>query len=649
MTGQGSGAPGGDTGAVGSASGSLIGTTLGNYRVVGLLGQGGMGSVYLAEHTLIGRKVAVKVLDPQIADQPEVVSRFFVEARAVNEIRHPNIVEVTDLGTHGGRPFIVMEHLPGETLEARLARVGRLSAEETVRIGRQVASALGAAHDRGMVHRDLKPANIMLRDHEDYPDFVKVLDFGIAKLLGSSTQVEAGHRTEVGTLLGTPAYMSPEQCLGDAELDHRSDIYSLGIILFLMLTGRLPFEAATVGRLILCHVHEPLPSLGQIAPWVSAPLAGILTRALAKKPPDRFASMKALRTALEQAIESADLPRSLTPVSGQPVIAASRPPSPGAAPVRPLARGRAAPVGTSSALAATQLPAPATLSPADEARRLQSALSERLGRGQIALPALPAVYAQCLEMLRDPAFSFTAVGARLKQDARLASHVLRRANGEATQGRGVAVTVEQAIARLGASGLRAAIIELGARRVIDARNERLEEQLRRPWQHALASAIVAERLCRMQGAAADERAADAYLAGALGDIGVPLVASLVFELEQELGGRRARPTPPELWLGMVRVHHRQAAELLLRHWEVPAELLRAVADAGVFQPAAGWSLGNVTALAGALADREGFYLRRESLTEGEAIIDGGARALGLGELKLRRAVDRLKEAVRSRE
>ena len=141
-----------------------------------------------------------------------------------------------------------------------------------MRIARQVASALGAAHERGMVHRDLKPANIMLTDHPDYPDFVKVLDFGIAKLLGAA-QTPAGHHTEVGTLLGTPAFMSPEQCLGDLQLDHRSDIYSLGVILFLMLTGRLPFEDEAIGRLILAHVHQPAPPLSLIAPQISPALA----------------------------------------------------------------------------------------------------------------------------------------------------------------------------------------------------------------------------------------------------------------------------------------------------------------------------------------------------------------------------------------
>ena len=298
---------------------SLVGATLGNYRLTGLLGVGGMGMVYLGEHVLIGRKVAVKVLDQEVARNRDVVSRFFAEARAVNAIGHPNIVEVTDLGTHEGAPFIVMEYLQGETMEARLARRGKLTQEECVGIARQVASALGAAHERGLVHRDVKPANIMLRDHPDYPDFVKVLDFGVAKLMGSVPR--GAHETLVGTLLGTPAFMSPEQCLSDGNLDHRSDVYSLGVILFLALSGRLPFPDEAVGKLILAHVNDPAPRLSDLEPSISATMCAIVDRALAKKPEARFQSMRELRQELERAVGDAAFPRSMTPVAGAPLPA----------------------------------------------------------------------------------------------------------------------------------------------------------------------------------------------------------------------------------------------------------------------------------------------------------------------------------------
>ncbi|MBC8133945.1 MAG: serine/threonine protein kinase, partial [Deltaproteobacteria bacterium] len=167
-----------DTVIVGN--GSLVGRQIGSYTVLGELGQGGMGCVYLAEHALIGRKAAIKVLNHEIASDPEVVSRFFTEARAVNDIRHPNIVEVTDFGQFGSLYCIVMEFLEGETLAARLTRIRTFDETSVVRIMKQCTSALSAAHEQGLVHRDIKPENIFLRAHPDYPDFVKVLDFGIA-------------------------------------------------------------------------------------------------------------------------------------------------------------------------------------------------------------------------------------------------------------------------------------------------------------------------------------------------------------------------------------------------------------------------------------------------------------------------------------
>jgi HD-like signal output (HDOD) protein len=635
---------GGDGGASGPG---LLGATLGNYRISRLLGQGGMGSVYLAEHVLIGRQVAIKVLDPQIAGHPDVVSRFFVEARAVNEIRHPNIVDVTDLGTHAGQPFIVMEYLAGETLEARLERAGRLSDEETVRIARQVASALGAAHERGLVHRDLKPANIMLRDHPDYPDFVKVLDFGIAKLLGA-TGAPVAHHTEVGTLLGTPAYMSPEQCLGDMQLDHRSDVYSLGVILFLMLAGRLPFDHNATGRLILAHVHQPAPAVTELRPDVTPALAALVARALAKRPGDRFGSMKEMRAALEQALGGVAFPRSLTPVAGNAAVGSALP-APTArlgrnATPAPAATAFETPTVTTARRTPVALPTPgATL-----AARLEEAVIDRLARGELQLPPLPTSHARCLEILRDPSFSFAAVAAQLKQDGRLGSHVLRRSNSDGVPGRGVAITPEQAIARLGLHGMRAAIIEQAARRVIDTRDERMEEELRRPWQHALAGAIVAERLVRASGQ--EDLVSDAYVATLLRDLGVPLVAGLTFELEWELAGRRpGRTVATDVWLAIVRAHQRKAGRMLAEHWGLSDALARTLEGDGKLAPDGGWSLANVAATAGALADKEGFYLRRAHLPDAEAAAKAGTAALGLGDLVLRRALDRLKEAVRLRE
>jgi eukaryotic-like serine/threonine-protein kinase len=290
---------------------SLVGAVLGSFQITAMIGEGGMGQVFLAQHRVIGRKAAIKVLNADVAGSEEVVARFFNEARAVNDIRHPNIVEVTDLGTFGPQPYIVMEYLEGETLGDRIDRVKIFDEETAVRIVGQVASALGAAHERGLVHRDLKPANIFLRHHPDYPDFVKLLDFGIAKLLGNAqTEAALAHRTQAGSILGTPAYMSPEQCLGDAKLDHRSDIYSLGVVLYYLVTGRLPFEADAFGRLVMLHVTEPPVPPNVVNERLSPAMTAVIMRALEKRPVKRFANMRELREALFAALGPG---RSLTP------------------------------------------------------------------------------------------------------------------------------------------------------------------------------------------------------------------------------------------------------------------------------------------------------------------------------------------------
>jgi serine/threonine protein kinase len=281
-------------------SAKMTGRVFGGYRLVTPLRSGGMGTVYYAEHTLIGRRAAVKILHPEVSRNPQVLARFLIEARAANDIRHPNVVEITDIGQSDDVHFIVMSFLDGETVGERLERNKILDEDVAVRIVRQVASALAAAHDHGIVHRDLKPENIFLLNHPDYPDYVKVLDFGIAKLIGPQGP-NAVRNTMAGTVLGTPAYMSPEQCRPDSELDHRSDIYSLGIVLYEMLTGMVPFRFEAPPDVMLAHMRDkPVPPI-DLNPKLSKHMNAAILRALEKDPAQRFGSMRELRNAIENA------------------------------------------------------------------------------------------------------------------------------------------------------------------------------------------------------------------------------------------------------------------------------------------------------------------------------------------------------------
>ncbi|HEX4456067.1 MAG TPA: serine/threonine-protein kinase [Kofleriaceae bacterium] len=276
----------------------MIGTQIGAYRIVEQIGEGGMGAVYRAEHVMIGRAAAVKVLHPMFGARPDIVARFFNEARAATQVSDPGIVQIFDFGQAAdGRAYIVMELLDGEPLDQRLARAGALPVGDTLRIMRQVASSLGAAHARGIIHRDLKPENIFLaRDPEVAGGMrAKLLDFGIAKL----TQDQTGPKTNTQAMIGTPAYMSPEQCRGAGQVDQRADIYSLGCVLVKLLTGAPPFDAFGAGELIVMHMQvQPQPPSARM-PGIPAELDQLVLRCLDKDPARRYSSGSELAVALD--------------------------------------------------------------------------------------------------------------------------------------------------------------------------------------------------------------------------------------------------------------------------------------------------------------------------------------------------------------
>jgi serine/threonine-protein kinase len=278
----------------------LIGQVFdGKYRLDERLGSGGMGTVYRATHLLIDRPVAVKVLSQRFVGDETAQQRFRREARAAGRIQHPNAVTVTDFGASNRHLYIVMELLEGRTLRELLAREGPLDPARAVSIMLQASAAVGAAHDVGLIHRDLKPANIFIEQRPDAPAVVKVLDFGLAKF-AVEEQADDDYQTltQVGTLIGTPRYMSPEQCAGTGKLTAASDVYSLGIILYEMLSGAVPFTAETPLAIALRHVSEAPQPLREIVPSVPEKLEAIVQRALIKNPTDRFADGNELRREL---------------------------------------------------------------------------------------------------------------------------------------------------------------------------------------------------------------------------------------------------------------------------------------------------------------------------------------------------------------
>jgi len=271
------------------------GQSIGNYRILNKIGTGGMGAVYLAEHPLIGKRVALKVIHRELASNRDVVSRFFQEARAVNKIGNEHIVEIHDFGvTPEGDHFYIMEYLDGQTLASVLSHDKAIEVTRSLHIGAQIANALAAAHVAGIVHRDLKPDNIMLMARHVEHDFVKVLDFGLAKVFSAATAV----KTAAGVLLGTPQYMSPEACESKREIDHRTDIYALGVLLFQMMTGVLPFDGDTMGEILVKQVTMLPPAPRALNPAIPPSVEQILLRCLAKPVDARFATMMLLRDAL---------------------------------------------------------------------------------------------------------------------------------------------------------------------------------------------------------------------------------------------------------------------------------------------------------------------------------------------------------------
>ncbi len=271
----------------------MIGTVLsGRYRLEAKLGSGGMSTVYLARDATLDRPVAVKVMHREISEQPDHLERFRQEARAVAKLSHANVVAVIDAGEDGGYPYIVFEYVKGETLKQRIARIGALDAQEAIAYAIEVARGLSAAHARNLVHRDIKPQNVLI----DEEGRAKLTDFGISR------QLEQDGMTATGRVLGTTDYVAPEQAMGH-PVDQRSDVYSLGVVLYEMLIGQVPFHAESQVGVAMKHVNEDLPDVQRRRPDLSASTALVVERATAKDPAERYQRIGEMIDDLSTALE----------------------------------------------------------------------------------------------------------------------------------------------------------------------------------------------------------------------------------------------------------------------------------------------------------------------------------------------------------
>ncbi len=579
---------------------NMVGRVFGGYRLVTPLRSGGMGTVYYAEHTLIGRRAAIKILHPEVSRNPHVLSRFLIEARAANDIQHPNVVEITDIGQSDDVHFIVMSFLDGETLGERLERNRILDEDVAVRIVRQIASALAAAHDHGIVHRDLKPENIFLLNHPDYPDYVKVLDFGIAKLIGPHGP-DAVRNTMAGTVLGTPAYMSPEQCHPESELDHRSDIYSLGIILYEMLTGMVPFRFEALPDVMLAHMRDvPVPPI-DLNPKLSKAMNAAILRALEKEPARRFGTMRELRNAIENALG----PPSAT-VTG--------------APDQEDAECREKREATSLV------------------KRMTDIILKRLESDSLLVPAMPAIAVQCMRLIDDPKQTFKNMSKVISKDPVLASQVLRLANSAAFSGGVQVTTLEQSIARMGTEGLRLAICHYSMYQAFSSKDERIQAAFQGIWEHSLAVALIAKEIAGQLEGPGRTDPDTVYLAGLLHDIGKPVVAALLLEAEKLMSVHKSSVPwiNHAVWRQVVAGSHRNVGVALARRWNLPPAIGDAIEKCETYISATPYAPSNIVCLANAFAKVHGLYAGdfdadqvNVLLIEGKNLLDMPDEALAL--------------------
>ncbi|MET0389284.1 MAG: HDOD domain-containing protein [Polyangiales bacterium] len=567
-------------------SDSALGTQIDDYLVLELIGDGGSGWVYAAKHARTGRSVALKILRRELSENDTIATRFLKEAHTINAVGHPNIVEVLGSGRFQGRPYVVLELLQGETLEDRLGRQERLDLTAALPIFLECADALTAAHDRHIVHRDIKPENIFIAQRPGGGETVKLLDFGIAKLLDNQ---HVPGLTQNGAIIGTPQYMSPEQCVADEGLDHRSDIYSLALVFYRMVTGELPYIVTNhhMMRYILAHTQQTPRAPRALVPELPAVLESVLLRAMAKQPEYRYPDLRAMTKALAPLRTAKETLQRVSALVDENLLQALSPD------------------------AAARSTAPAALA---------SFVLEGVHAGTLELPSLPTAAMRCIEMLQNPKCTVAGLVEVLGRDPLLASQVIGRANAASVSGAAPARTLEQALGRLGMRPLGALLIEVSTRRMFESRDPGIRQAFQVMWDHSVAVAQLAQALVKRLKADAEL----SYLAGLLHDVGKPIVAAILLEAERVAARKQNAWHSRDAWLELVSLCHREVGFALARAWKLPDEVLFAIARADRYSLDGEPSPVNLVCLANALVKRAGIYTRPVPDVEIEGVIAEGA-------------------------
>jgi putative nucleotidyltransferase with HDIG domain len=625
----------------------VIGSLVGGYRVVTELGTGVLGTVYYAEHPVIGRRAAIKVLSQEVSRGAARLERFLTHLKVVGSIRHPNIVDVLDVGqTPTGATFIVMEMLEGESLDERLERVGMLDEITAVRVLAQIASAVGAAHDRSLIHGALKAGNVFITNNVDYPDFVKVLDFGALTLTATAAQKPS-------------PYWAPELRVGNPP-DSESDVFAIGVLAYEMLVGARPFashgalapaqvarelDGSRPGDPLPVSPPQPAPSgdgeawqpgapsppmpVHQRNPGISPALSRVVDRALAIDPEQRWSSLREFRRAIERALTAPSAPEAeLERVGGQ--------------------GGSGSGSGSGSAGGgagrATEPPATASsfLSSADEVRveRLQArkvgrALSDivvrRMQENRLQVPTMPLVALKALDVLRDPSATFATIAKVIEQDPVIAARILRVVNSAAYSRRQTVTTIEQAVSQIGVKPLRILLVELAACQIFTSRSAGIRQKFKLIWEHCLAVGMLARDLAELVSSRVEPDVA--YLGGLLHDLGKPIVAGLLLEAERKLVEELDVPWMTEtLWQKTVAEAHRGVGAALASGWRLPSAVVEAIEHCDSYDRAAGpHACANLVRFANVLAKREGIYVGDVSGEEIVATVLQGRQVLRVDE------------------